>query len=147
MYSKILVAVDGSATSDAALGEAVKLAAAGGELRVVHVVDEVTFNWDEHYSNPSEIFQAMAKDGDRILRSAQERVAREGRRCDTHLLEMDKNCRRVPEMIAHEAEAWGADLIVIGAHGRRGAHHALLGSVAEGVARLANRPVLLVRSA
>jgi nucleotide-binding universal stress UspA family protein len=147
MYNKILVAVDGSATSDAALGEAMKLAAAAGELRIVHVVDEVTFNWDEHYANPSEIFQAMAKDGDRILRGAQERVAREGRRCDTHLLEMDKAGRRVPEMIADEAEAWGADLIVIGAHGRRGAHHALLGSVAEGVARLASKPVLLVRGA
>jgi nucleotide-binding universal stress UspA family protein len=38
-----------------------------------------------------------------------------------------------------------ADLIVIGTHGRRGFNHLLLGSVAEGVIRLATKPVLVIR--
>lgn len=48
-------------------------------------------------------------------------------------------------MIAAEADAWPADLIVIGTHGRRGLSHLLLGSIAEGVARVATKPVLLIR--
>jgi len=38
-----------------------------------------------------------------------------------------------------------ADVLVIGTHGRRGLEHLLLVSIAEGVARLAPMPVLLVR--
>lgn len=38
-----------------------------------------------------------------------------------------------------------ADLIVVGTHGRRGLRRLLLGSVAEGVVRLAHCPVLVVR--
>jgi len=38
-----------------------------------------------------------------------------------------------------------ADLIVIGTHGRQGVRRFLLGSVAEGVARVASKPVLLIR--
>jgi len=38
-----------------------------------------------------------------------------------------------------------ADLIVIGTHGRRGVNRLLLGSVAESVARVATKPVLLIR--
>jgi len=49
---------------------------------------------------------------------------------------------------AHEivklASVIGADLIAIGAHGRGGVSHALLGSVAEAVVREAAVPVLLV---
>ena len=48
-------------------------------------------------------------------------------------------------MIAAEAKAWPADLIVIGTHGRRGVDHLLMGSVAEGVVRISPVPVLLIR--
>ena len=44
-----------------------------------------------------------------------------------------------------EAEKWLADLLVVGTHGRKGINHLLMGSVAEGVMRTANMPVLLVR--
>lgn len=48
--------------------------------------------------------------------------------------------------IVREAERIGADLIVMGTHGRSGFSHALLGSVAEKVLRLAPCPVVVVRS-
>jgi len=47
--------------------------------------------------------------------------------------------------ICAAADAIGADLIVIGTHGRGGLSHALLGSVAEKVVRKAPCPVLTVR--
>ncbi len=40
----------------------------------------------------------------------------------------------------------GADLVVMGSHGRRGVARALLGSIAESIVRLAPCPVLIVRS-
>jgi nucleotide-binding universal stress UspA family protein len=43
------------------------------------------------------------------------------------------------------AGAVGADLIVIGTHGRTGLRHALLGCVAERIVRLSPIPVLTVR--
>jgi nucleotide-binding universal stress UspA family protein len=47
--------------------------------------------------------------------------------------------------IAQLAADLDADLVVIGTHGRRGFRRFLLGSVAEGVVRLAHCPVLVVR--
>lgn len=47
------------------------------------------------------------------------------------------------ETNAYAAEI-GADLIVIGTHGRKGLTRALLGSVAENVIRTATRPVLVI---
>lgn len=49
------------------------------------------------------------------------------------------------ESIVEHAKAGGADLIVIGSHGRSGLPRLLLGSVAEGVIRNAACPVLVVR--
>lgn len=49
-------------------------------------------------------------------------------------------------VIATMATRLGADLIVMGTHGRRGVARLVLGSVAESVARTAPCPVLLVRS-
>lgn len=43
------------------------------------------------------------------------------------------------------ADSVGADLIVMGSHGRGGIRRALLGSVAEGVLRRANVPVMIIR--
>lgn len=41
---------------------------------------------------------------------------------------------------------WPADVIVIGSHGRQGPEQLLIGGVADGVARIAGIPVLLVRA-
>jgi nucleotide-binding universal stress UspA family protein len=47
--------------------------------------------------------------------------------------------------IAREAREYGADLVVIGTHGRTGLRHVFLGSVAENVVRLCPAPVLVLR--
>jgi nucleotide-binding universal stress UspA family protein len=62
---------------------------------------------------------------------------------ESALLESD--ARRLSSVIAEEAQRWGADLVVVGTHGRRGLERLILGSVAEGVARTAPVSVLLVR--
>jgi nucleotide-binding universal stress UspA family protein len=50
------------------------------------------------------------------------------------------------EKIIETAREIGADLIVMGTHGRRGVSRALIGSVAEKVVRLATIPVLVARA-
>jgi nucleotide-binding universal stress UspA family protein len=49
------------------------------------------------------------------------------------------------DLIVRACEEVGADLIVMGTHGRRGVSRALLGSVAESVVRIAPCPVLTIR--
>ena len=48
------------------------------------------------------------------------------------------------QAILDTAKERGADLIVMGTHGRRGLSHVLLGSVAERIVRLSPVPVLTV---
>ena len=49
-------------------------------------------------------------------------------------------------IIIDEAEQRGADMIVIGTHGRSGLTHLLLGSIAERVVQKAHCPVLTVKA-
>jgi nucleotide-binding universal stress UspA family protein len=49
-------------------------------------------------------------------------------------------------LIVEQAHKWGADLIVMGTHGRRGIRRLALGSDAEVVLRSTTVPVLFVRS-
>lgn len=145
-YKHILVAVDGSDTSNRAVEEAIRLAAEmQAELRIVHAVDEAALNWDAGYADFGEIREAYRKSGEAILDRAATAAREAGLKADAKLLESDSTGRRVSEIIAQEATAWPADLIVVGTHGRRGFSHLLLGSIAEGVVRVATKPVLLVR--
>lgn len=147
MYRRILVAVDGSPTSERALEEAMGLARAlDGRLRLVHAVDEVTWTWEGEWVNPRELWDAMARGGQALLERLAARVREAGLEVDTRLVEITTPGQRPAEAVVKEAEAWPADLIVAGTHGRRGLSHFLLGSVAEGIVRLATRPVLLVRA-
>jgi nucleotide-binding universal stress UspA family protein len=145
MYKSILVAVDGSQTSELALKEAIQLAKGmGARLLIVNVVDEINFNWAE-YPNLTEIWDVLAASGRALLDKSAATAAEAGVEADTRLVELDKLGDRVPEALAREADAWPADLIVVGTHGRRGLSHVFLGSVAEGVVRVATKPVLLIR--
>lgn len=148
MYKRILVAIDGSATSERALDEGVALAKAHrARLRLVHVVDELTAKSGTP-STPAEFWKAVRKAGALILESARARAAQGGIEAETRLAEIrtfGSLVRRVPDLIVADARRWQADLIVIGTHGRRGLSKLLLGSVADGVMRTAGVSVLLVR--
>jgi nucleotide-binding universal stress UspA family protein len=50
------------------------------------------------------------------------------------------------DVIVDLARELGADLIVMGTHGRRGVRRALIGSIAESVVRTAPCPVLTIRA-
>ena len=81
--------------------------------------------------------------GEALLQQARQRVEQQGVPVDTVLIEnMDA---RVAQLVVEHAQAWGADLIVLGTHGRRGLARVFMGSDAEQIARTAPVPVLLVR--
>jgi nucleotide-binding universal stress UspA family protein len=146
MFKRILVAVDGSDTAELALQESIRLAReVQAQLRLVYVIDIINLNVGVDFPFPPEVSGSLAKTGQDILDKAGA-VAREaGVSAETALIKIDTLGQRIPQMIAADAEAWPADLIVIGTHGRRGLSHLFLGSVAEGVARVATKPVLLFR--
>jgi len=145
MYKRILVPIDGSATSDRALQEAIKLIdAQPAQLRLVHVIDDLQYLDSEGYVDYAELRKLTRKIGERMLAKAEEIARQADITVDTSLLEA--NGERIARVIDAEAISWSADLIVIGTHGRSGFSHLLFGSVAEGIVRGASVPVLLVRS-
>ena len=147
MFKRILVAVDSSETGALALQTAIDLAAGWqAQLRIVHVVDLANINLGADFVDQPRGTDELVKSGEEILGRAEQTAASGGISCEPQLVTIDTLRPGVSEAIASDAEAWGADLIVIGTHGRRGLRRLVLGSVAEGVARAASVPVLLVRS-
>ena len=145
-YQHILVAVDGSPTSEHAVAHATSLAqSTGGRIRLLHVMDPVAhisgFEQPEVYSQ--EVLPRLHKAGEALLNASRARVAQQGVAVDTVLLE-NLNAR-VAQLVVEHAQAWGADLVVLGTHGRRGLERVLMGSDAEQIARTSPVPVLLVR--
>lgn len=134
----ILVPVDGSDPSLAALEHAVALAEDGPtEIEVLHVEGPDRFA----VGSSSPLSPSLRRERARRLEDAVDRArARLGSRILARSEAGDP--LRTIVMVANEG---GHDLIVIGTHGRVGRLHALLGSVAEGVVRNAPCPVLTVR--
>lgn len=146
MYKKILVAVDGSETSDRALQEAIRLSRElKSGLWILVVVEPIVLTGEAEYINYNEIHKAVVGYGRDVLKKAADAAHQAGVEAESALIESKGFGERVADVIAHEADAWPADLIVIGTHGRRGFNHLLMGSVAEGVVRVATKPVLLIR--
>ena len=146
MYQKILVPVDGSATSDLGLQEATNLAKlTGASVRLLHVVDvlSLAIAGAGMAAVTGNVLAAVRESGRTVLRRAEESVQAAHVAVDTVLHENTSG--RVAEIVADEATSWGADLVVLGTHGRRGVGRLILGSDAEQVLRLAPIPVLLVR--
>ncbi|MBK4738602.1 universal stress protein [Noviherbaspirillum pedocola] len=147
MYKRILVAIDGSATSERALKEALKLAKnSGGQLRIVHVVDLAGMIYPEYIGPSSDIWASLLKQGHELLDGARRAAANAGVPAEISQLENSTPGNRVAQLIVQEADAWPADLLVAGTHGRRGTSRVFLGSVAEQIARISNKPLLLIRS-
>lgn len=143
-YRRILVPVDGSPTSNTALTSALQLARdVGGRVRLLHCVDELAYALTG-YEYVGDMPVLLRQEGERILADAAEIAKSAGVEAETHLVE--RMPQRLGETVAEDAAAWGADLVVVGSHGRRGLRRLLLGSGAEQIVRLAPTPVLVVRS-
>ena len=129
MFTRILVASDFSATSEAAIDCARELALRlGASLHLLHVVDDPA---------------GAARRGD-AEQGLAARLTPEDRR--VLRATTDVLVGPVAPTIVEMASSRDADLIVMGTHGRSGLAHALIGSVAERVVRTADCPVLTVRA-
>lgn len=139
----LLVATDFTDASKEALDYAIDFARAiGAKVTLAHVYEVPTFAYQGGLvSMPiglaTELGQAANETMNRLRASlsssdvAIESVVREGPPSAT--------LRAIADEI-------GADVIVVGTHGRRGLSRMVLGSVAEDVIRGATRPVLAVRA-
>ncbi len=145
MYQRILVPIDGSETSLRALQEAMKQGDGAAEFRLVYVVEDYYLGTEGYeFIDYDELQRAARQTGERILAQAAQKVQQSKKKAEVALLEASG--QRIAHVIEAEAERWQADLIVIGTHGRTGLSRLMLGSVAEGVVRVAPVPVLLIRA-
>jgi nucleotide-binding universal stress UspA family protein len=142
MFKRILVAVDGSDTSNKALLVALDLAREShGQVRLLHAVDELSSVHGYRYS--AQLREVAHEAGQAVLDDALAIATRAGAAADTQLVDIPG--QRLGDDVAQAARAWDADLVVVGTHGRRGVGRVLLGSGAEDVLRLSAIPVLTVR--
>jgi nucleotide-binding universal stress UspA family protein len=147
MYRRILVPVDGSATSKIGLRHALGLAEdQHARVRVLNVLDEmIVAPMMDGYpaADMDALIESMRVSGEQALQEARTMAAQADVAADTVL--MESRGRNVSDVILDAAKAFRADLIVMGTHGRRGFNRLILGSDAERVLRAAPVPVLLVR--
>lgn len=145
IYKKIMVPVDDSMASMNALDEASKVAlACDAELLAVYVVDPAQLNWGEAELAKSQVVDEAIHDlGSRVMKHVTQKLSEQKVRFQTEVVDSDG--QRIADAIVNEVNKKHCDLIVMGTHGFSGLMHLLMGSVAEGVLRKADVPVLLIR--
>jgi nucleotide-binding universal stress UspA family protein len=140
-FKRILCPVDFSDSSNRALAHAAALARwYGAQLTVLHIVP--TFDPMQVQAElgvPVQIVNPMTRE--EVMGGMRLFLERAGVSSDAHLVAEPGDASAA---IVDQALTTGADLIVIGTHGRRGFKRLLLGSVAETVLREAPCPVLTV---
>ncbi|MCM2250907.1 MAG: universal stress protein [Ramlibacter sp.] len=146
MFKHILLGTDGSAASEHAAALAVDLARAhGAKLTALYVVDPYPY-LGVGETNPMGFQAYMAA----AQQHAAEAHARVERLCtqsappvplEVRLAEDVAAARGIVDMAGSE----GADLVVVGSHGRTGVARLMLGSVAAKVVAQSTVPVLVAR--
>lgn len=143
---KILVATDGSKSSNKAIDYGVKIAAKmGAEVLGLYVVNMKSLEFFAlgHHDNITgyeDENSKLRKEGEDALAYLKEQCTKAGVNMSSVIV------RGYPaEEILKTAEKEKATMIVVGNIGRTGMEHMLMGSVSETVVRKATRPVLVVR--
>lgn len=146
MFKHILLATDGSAASEHAAKLAVGMAQThGARLTALYVVDPYPYLGIGE-SNPLG-FQAYMAAAHEDAAQAHAKVAA---LCVQDGVKIDLQARMLEDMtasagIVQQAKDEGADLIIVGSHGRTGLVRLMLGSVAARVLAEATVPVMVVR--
>jgi nucleotide-binding universal stress UspA family protein len=142
---KILLATDGSLCSEAAARSvASRPWPAGSEVKVLNAFRSAVAGLEAWFNTPEAIARLQEEDlskGDAATLAAQKLLEASALTTSRTVLMGDPKA-----IIIDDAKNWGADLIAVGSHGRRGVTRMLLGSVAEAVAMHAHCSVEVIRA-
>jgi nucleotide-binding universal stress UspA family protein len=145
MYDRILLPTDASAGMDRAIEHAIDAADRyDATLHLLYVVDTDTYSsysGDEYVHEFEGLESALEQAGEEAIEEIVEQADAAGVETTTTIR------HGVPhEEILACAEEANVDLTVIGSKNRPGEYRRLLGSVAERVARMSERPVTVVKT-
>jgi nucleotide-binding universal stress UspA family protein len=143
MFKSILIPVDGSPCSDKALTEGAELAKTlGANVVVLYIMQNpvVLYGAGDAVAYQDELYDGLRKQAEAVLEKAKKIVRQNVSNVQTLLFEGT----HPTDVIL--SEHLNHDLVVMGTHGRKGMGRWLMGSVAEGVLRRAQKPCLIVHS-
>ena len=146
---KVLLAVDGSPCSEAAVNEvAARPWPAGSEVKIVTAYElpppaPTPYAWAIPADYFDELDRAARSSAQSVLDAAAAKLAK----ALNHSVKVTKEtlCGSPRAAITEEADQWPADLIVMGSHGYGAWHRFLLGSVSQAVVSHAKCSVEVVR--
>lgn len=140
LFRRVLVPVDFSEITPRVIDMARRLAAPGGEVLLLHVVETLPTVMEGTYG-----VYAHRRDVDEITRLTRERLeALVASQADARVRPLVREGKPAHEIVEAAQEAH-AEVVVIGSHGRSRLDHLLLGSVTERVLRRARCHVFVVR--
>jgi nucleotide-binding universal stress UspA family protein len=141
---KIVLAIDGSPHSQAAVEEVARRPwPTSTTIRIVSVIQPYTPPATEFVlagATLEDMREQLASAAEQITGRAAARLKDAGLSTETAVREGDPR-----SAIVDEADKWGADLVIVGSHGRTGLKRWLLGSVAQAVVGHAHCSVEVVR--
>jgi nucleotide-binding universal stress UspA family protein len=139
MYERILVPTDGSPAAEAAVEQAVSLAAQyDATIHALYVVDTSAYSTLE--AGAEVIINALEDEGEKAVGDIAAAAADADVEAETTV-----TAGTAYRSILGYVDDHDIDLVVMGTHGRRGLDRYLLGSVTERIVRTATVPVLTVR--
>lgn len=139
MSQRVLVPIDDSEQAREAVAFALE-EYADAEITVLHVITPTSVFAVSEPAWGDRLLEHRREDAEELLAELREEAKARGVDVRTEV-----EYGNAPRTIIEHAGENGADLIVIGSHGRTGVSRVLLGSVAESVVRRAPIPVTVVR--
>ncbi|MDD1658312.1 MAG: universal stress protein [Methanomicrobiales archaeon] len=142
MFGTVLAALDGSPRSEVALAKAIDEARLWkASLHAVYVIETGLFSSIPLDNTWEVIFGLLESQGKEALKAAEQKAAAAGVTITPHMAQGHAGSE-----ILTLAKKVGADLIVVGSHGKSNIDRLLLGSVSSYVVKYSTITTLVVRS-
>ena len=144
MFTHILIPVDGSATAKHAAKAAIELAISlKAKLTLINVVNVYAYvSLGAEFAAGQAMYLSDAIAGANLtIASVRADIEAAGVPCESRVVESNAVWRGIVET----ADSMGADLIVMGTHGRNMIDRLLLGSVTQRVLSHTRLPVMVIR--
>jgi len=142
VFTNILVAIDGSDTSQRVLVRAVEEAKVwNARLHIIYVVETGLFSSLPADNTVEIMYRVLEKEGNSVLEQAKKYAAENGVTAVTHM----KQGHAGSEVVAL-ADKEKTDLIMVGSHGKSQADRILIGSVSTYVVTHGHVTTMVVRS-